>query len=385
MSKCFTLLSLLVLLLPANIAAQGANYAYMVTDLGHFSPLAINSSGQVAGVYNAPDTQYAMLYKDGTLTDLGNLGGSSGSSAFDIDDAGQVVGYAGTPDGHAHAFLYSNSTMNDLGTLGGTTSSAYGINNSGQIVGGAYLPDGTQHAFLYSEGKMNDLGTLGGVNSAARGGVNAKGQITGTSDIQGGGRHGFLYDGGLTSDIGTLGGPSSYAMAINDKTQIVGYSWVDSNHPPHAFIYDNGTMIDINGSNLLSAANAINNNGQVVGHAILPDRSYAFVYENGQMTDLNSLIDQSLGIVLYYANDINNSGQIVVQGHYYIGDKPGTAFLLTPIPEPSCILLLCLGLIGFFLIIGGPGTHRVFSHYWRQSLAKKITTRLIVEKESYPL
>ena len=43
---------------------------------------------------------------------------------------------------------YSNGTMHDLGTLGGTTSYAAAINNSGQVVGHAVTAAGDQHAFL---------------------------------------------------------------------------------------------------------------------------------------------------------------------------------------------------------------------------------------------
>src|SRR5947209_6759634 len=44
---------------------------------------------------------------------------------------------------------WDNGTMIDLGTLGGSTSSAQGINDLGQVVGWANLPgDESYHAFL---------------------------------------------------------------------------------------------------------------------------------------------------------------------------------------------------------------------------------------------
>lgn len=53
------------------------------------------------------------------VTDLGTLGTLQSAQAYDINEAGQVVGYAGN-----HAFLWQNGVMTDLGTLGGTAVSA---------------------------------------------------------------------------------------------------------------------------------------------------------------------------------------------------------------------------------------------------------------------
>ena len=77
-----------------------------------------------------------------TVTSLGTLPGFPWSGVFAINAAGQVVGdayksIATYPAGqYLHrAFLFSNGTMVDLGTLGGGSSYAYGINASGQVAG----------------------------------------------------------------------------------------------------------------------------------------------------------------------------------------------------------------------------------------------------------
>ena len=60
--------------------------------------------------------------------------------------------------GRARCYYYQ-----DLGTLGGINTTAYGINNSGQVVGNSFDASGNVHAFLKSPGQpMQDLGTLGG-------------------------------------------------------------------------------------------------------------------------------------------------------------------------------------------------------------------------------
>jgi len=83
------------------------------------------------------------------MKDLGTLGGT-GSVAYAVNDAGQVVGYSQTATGDTHAFLYSGGIMMDLGTFGGRTSYAFGINKLGQVTGVADFPGntGTVHAFL---------------------------------------------------------------------------------------------------------------------------------------------------------------------------------------------------------------------------------------------
>ena len=105
-----------------------------------------------------------------TITDLGSLGGGV-TRALAINASGQVTGdsissrlvqvpcpvqqYGGAKKCFTHpddAFVWSNGTMTDLGTLGGNFSQGVAINGSGEVVGssagknagagGAFLSNG---------------------------------------------------------------------------------------------------------------------------------------------------------------------------------------------------------------------------------------------------
>jgi len=173
------------------------------------------------------------------FVDLGTLGGYS-SGAEGINQAGQVVGWADTGGLVQHAFVftpapgtdgyalsYTDGVMSDLGTLGGTNSTAYAIDDSGQVVGESEIAgNAAYHAFVYADGSMDDLGTLGGTDSYATG-ISDSGQIVGMSQLPSGTWHPFIDVADQMIDLNQLLPPDSgwtllSTPAINNASQIVG-------------------------------------------------------------------------------------------------------------------------------------------------------------------
>ena len=207
--------------------------------------------------------------------------------------------------------------MHDLGTLAGyDNSEAFDINNSGQIVGdsgqgfpGEMISNGGA-GFLY-DGTMHALATS---NTIYASGINATGQITGEFSPTGGPpAHVFVETNGATQDLGDpFGGGGSVGLGINDSGQVVGFSLQSDGVTSRAFVSNGGTLQDIGTfGGRQTIALDINNAGQVVGVSGLPDNSnHAFLYSNGTLVDLNSQIDPAAGWVLLGAASINEAGQI---------------------------------------------------------------------------
>jgi len=117
--------------------------------------LAVNNLGQIVGWSSNGSAWRATLWDPlaGKVTDLGDLLKGASSYACDINEQGQVVGFANVRRGNLlgyAAFLWQNGKMVDLNTLAGTGGELFrasGINNSGHIVGRMSGNDGT-HAYL---------------------------------------------------------------------------------------------------------------------------------------------------------------------------------------------------------------------------------------------
>ncbi|MCC7086562.1 MAG: PEP-CTERM sorting domain-containing protein [Pirellulales bacterium] len=340
--------------------AQAANH-YSVTDIGwhplydttaNTLPNGINENGQIVGTSNRPASadRRAFLFSNGAMTNLGMLPGYPYScTAMAINDNGVVVGYgikSSTTGDPVRGFIYQNGSMEALGTLGGTIADAMDINNSNQIAGSSSIANDTEtHAVIYENGALRDLGTLGGKHSYGYA-INNRGEVVGYSRTSISETHAFLFRDGSMVDLGTFGGNLSLAKSINDRGEAVGFAYLAGNASYHSFLYSNWTMTDLGTfGGTYSGANDINEKGQVVGYSQVPGSiAHAFLYDNGVMMDLNNLIDPALGLTLHGANAITETGLIVAYGKF-AGKNNNHAFLLTPIPESSTLVLLVVGAV----------------------------------------
>ena len=110
----------------------------LITLLAATMALGILACGSEPGPTEAPGSPSLAQADAGayTVVDLGTLGGTPAFAyALAINSTGQVVGASTLPSGELHAFLWDKGVMTDLGTLGGNSSTAFGINNAGQVVG----------------------------------------------------------------------------------------------------------------------------------------------------------------------------------------------------------------------------------------------------------
>lgn len=144
--------------------------------------------------------------------------------------------------------------------------------------------------YRHSATESGTLGTSDILNSSAgwlsrigsrASAINIKGEVVGTSKTVEGYTRAYKWHPSTgTIELCTLGGIDSAAYAINSTSQVVGWSeirWADRER--HAFLWDKGTMLDLNslpeveaaGWSKLIEATGINDQGAIVGLGVRED------------------------------------------------------------------------------------------------------------------
>jgi probable HAF family extracellular repeat protein len=294
----------------------------------------------------------AVAWIHGRIHNLGTLGGTS-SFAFDIDNRGEIVGFAlnkipfpasawGNSGTEERAVIWRNGKIHDLGTLGGAAAYAFLINERGQVAGQSLTNSKINPAtgmptaapFLWQRGRhMINLGTLGGTNGAANA-LNDRGQVAGNSDLIGDSTYrAFVWGKGKLRDLGTLGGASSNAFWMNNAGHIVGVADLAGSQVHHATLWRRGATVDLGtvAGDTCSTAYGINSTDQVVGTSgICHVRVvHGFLWEHGRMIDLNTLIARpASGLVVTEGVVVNNRGDIAARAVLPNGDQ--RAVLMVP-------------------------------------------------------
>jgi probable HAF family extracellular repeat protein len=331
---------------------------YSFTDLGTFGgayseAVGINSQGQIIGSAVTSSGQWhAFLYSNGQMADIGP--GGVTSSALGINDQGQVVGLVTSAQGLTENFVYQNGSA----TLLAFTGPVRAINNRGDILANTFVP--TTAAYLVSGNGLLALGPPGTISSTGNA-LNNSSHVAGQAGSPG---TAFFFDGNTSTQPAGLNptGGQTVPLGLNDHDEIVGYRTVPGSPSPtsmdaifHAFDYRDGQMSDLGTlGGATSQAYAINNQGQIVGASEVNalGTEHGFVYENGSLFDLNNLVAGANGWVIERADAINDGGEIV---GYATQGGVLHAFLLTPIPEPGIPTLAGVAAVVFVLRVNGSG------------------------------
>lgn len=356
---------------------------YEIVDLGGLDgnysvAYKINDQGIAVGAANGPEDEegnrefsaQAVKFQDGGNEALGLLTDGNISEALGINSAGVAVGYANElseieqDNGNTVIQEKIFATIFDGGVeklvekdnLSQTRVSD--ISDSNLVVGYGKFDVDTEddseavdRGFVYNHNDQTYFMVPSLVDDVSRKSymtaINNSGKAIGFSDanVPNSGQftiQSFIVDTNNNfsiSEIPTVDNRATFAHGINIHDEVVGSVYISGTRDnQEAFYYDaqSGsdelTFLGFFRSDFTdSRARAINDNGQIVGRALISaptlNEFAAFVYEDGEMKNLNNLIACNSDWKLTEAMDINNAGQIVGLG---VKDGQVRAFRLDP-------------------------------------------------------
>jgi probable HAF family extracellular repeat protein len=248
---------------------------------------------------------------------LANLPPDSNSFAFDLNDAGVVVGTIESASDmrFMHAFKWTAGTVEMLPTLGGDYSVARSISHSGLAVGAAQTVARCFHAVVWKKGKASELQTLSNGDTSYANAINNEGEIVGQSN-DGQNRQAkavrWTVDGAVHVLPTQHGSVFSNALALNNRGQIVGFDNAE------AALWTQSREIELGSfGDEPNVALDVNDPGDVVGSSAEAEgRMRAFLWRKGHLYNLNRMVPASSGWVLLSAFRINNRGEILAHGFH---------------------------------------------------------------------
>lgn len=259
-----------------------------LVDPNYNFPYGINAAGAIVG----QSGQQGFHFHNGVATPLPPPDGFFSNVGHDINDAGAIVGSYGDSDfsGPQHCYWSSSAATPQtlIGIIPGLTfGSAWAINEAGQIAGVSGNPEGVFFAVRWNSPNADpvQIGPLPGAFNSEALGMNELGDVVGRSSFEDFSTQAFFWNGedGFLTGLGYLPGGNSYSEAfdVNDIGQVVGSASAPG-FEAHAFLWEGGVMYDLNdyiapggpSFRYLSRAGAINNAGVIAAEAVIGETGF---------------------------------------------------------------------------------------------------------------
>jgi probable HAF family extracellular repeat protein len=330
-------------LLGAAAAAQAADYR--LTDLGTLPrgdlsrATAIGPDGRVYGQSSDAPQTYQMrpvVFHGGEVRRLlrGTDAARAVGTAVAVDAQGAIAGTLSLEHGPV-AYRLHGAVLEQLAPRHGWAL-ALGMSPGGLVVGQARLDGGSMTGFQWGGGAPVALPGPVPTRASAALGAQDGGLVVGWADLSGGPqarRVAYAWrDGVAVGELPGFGGHWSEATAVNAHGAVVGHSTLTDRYDRHAFLYQGGQLLDLDGDPAsISEAWAINGRGEVVGWRARGGRDAAFLYRQGRMQRLDALLPAAQRAVwtVDRAHAIDDQGRIV--GEAVHPTRGRHAVLLTPV------------------------------------------------------
>jgi probable HAF family extracellular repeat protein len=337
----FTILLLLFISLCTYKTAFAGPYS-VEEFTGASSAYGVNNSNVIVGPIGMGnrDSAYSYDFRNRVFTDL-SPPGTTISWAQAINESGEIAG-GGISDRY-RAFYWVNGVATDLTPSESYGANAIDINEKGQSVGySKNLVTRQMQGILWERDGTYKYLIPGQYTNTLAQAINDNGQIVGTGEAS---RNSGLFWENSSASPKEIPAPSNWRevvpLSINDSGTVVGYGrgyyfW------GRAFLYSNNEFIDLHDSSLWENTFGydINEKGQVLIEAIGYDGSeHILLWENGIFKDITPI-----NYRIFSLSEINDLGHVVGSGGY-IGSGKTYAFLATPVPEPSLMVLLGISVL----------------------------------------
>lgn len=231
---------------------------------GLTSGAAINDRGQVAGLVDG----HAAFW-DGRR--LHRIGVADPTDTFEtvsaVSGRGEVVGTSGTFGGERHAWRWRDGVLTPLASLGGSTG-ANDVNDVGQVVGDAWVGTRQVPVRWEPDGTLTTLPTLGdGTGDGLAAALDSKGRSAGYAYTEGAMHATRWSASAAVTDVTPAGHSFSIVADLNDRGVAVG-STVPPGLPQHAFVQQPGAPVRVvappSGADAI-VLSAVNDLGLAVG------------------------------------------------------------------------------------------------------------------------